>query len=477
MAHTENSRLIEPLNELNAITPLDGRYRSRIKDLIPYSSEDALIRTRVEIEARYLIALSEEELVRSLSSQEIGALKNIGSNLTSSQVRRVKEIEEETKHDVKAMERAFREFVKGTSLEDTTEMIHFALTSEDVNNLAYRLLLLRGTRRVSVPAVDKVVDSLADLADKNKNVPMLARTHGQPAVPTTLGKEMANIAVRLNGQARQLEEIPLTGKLDGAVGNFNAHAFAAPEVDWIWFSKRFVQGLGLQPNLFTTQINPYEDVIKMFQTHQRVNGVVIDIDQDMWRYISDDWFSQEVKKDEVGSSTMPQKVNPLDFENSEGNALMANAVWEGMSRKLAVSRLQRDLSDSTVIRNIGLGLGFGLVSYKSTLGGLKRVYPNYPKIEEALNQNWAILTEGIQTVARRAGEADPYSLVKELARGQKIGSKEWREFIGKLPFADEVKERLLNLTPRTYIGNAEKLTKLALNEIKDSRPDHFIKYR
>src|SRR4030043_440364 len=274
--------------------------------------------------------------------------------MTMAQAERVKQIEDTTRHDVKAMERAFREFVVGTSLEDVTEMIHFGLTSEDINNLSYRLMLDRARREICVPALDQVVDGFADRASQYKGIPMLARTHGQPAVPTTLGKEMANIAVRLNRQTRKLENVKLTGKLNGAVGNFNAHFLAATEIDWIAFSEKFVRSLGLEPNLFTTQIKPYDDMIELFQAFQRVNGVLLDIDQDMWRYISDDWFTQEVKKGEVGSSTMPQKVNPIDFENSEGNLTLANGVLETLSRKLPISRLQRDLSASTTIRNIGV---------------------------------------------------------------------------------------------------------------------------
>src|SRR3989344_2998158 len=457
------------LTPLTAISPLDGRYRGRIEDLAPFASEMALIKTRVEVEARYLVGLSEVGLVRPLASQERDVLVNLGPNMTMPQAERVKVIEHTTRHDMKAMERAFREFVAGTSLEDVTEMIHFGLTSEDVNNLSYRLMLDRARREICVPALDQVVDGFADRARQYKGIPMLARTHGQPAVPTTLGKEMANVAVRLNRQTRKLEDVKLTGKLNGAVGNFNAHLLAAPEVDWIAFSEKFIRSLGLEPNLFTTQINPYDDMIEMFQVFQRVNGVLVDIDQDMWRYISDDWFTQEVKQGEVGSSTMPQKVNPIDFENSEGNAQLANSIWEGMDRKLAVSRLQRDLSDSTTIRNVGVGLGYGLLAYRNTLAGLRRVHPNTELMHEKLNENWVILTEGVQTVLRKAGEQDPYSLVAGLSRGQRIGQEEWQEWVDGLPVSDNVKGTLKNLTPETYIGLAEKLTDMALIEIAESR--------
>ena len=320
-----------------------------------------------------------------------------------------------------------------------------------------------------MPALDQVTDGFADRARQYKGIPMLARTHGQPAVPITLGKEEANIAVRLNRQTRKLEDVKLTGKLNGAVGNFNAHVLAAPEVDWITFSQKFIMGLGLKPNLFTKQINPYDDMIEMFQAFQRVNGVLLDINQDMWRYISDDWFTQEVKQGEVGSSTMPQKVNPIDFENSEGNVQLANSMWDGMDRKLAVSRLQRDLSDSTTIRNVGVGLGYGLLAYRNTLEGLKRVHPNSELMKKELNDNWVILTEGVQTVLRRTGESDPYSMVATLSRGQRIGQGEWQKWVDNLTINPDEKDKLRNLTPDTYIGHAERLTDMALEEIAESR--------
>lgn len=457
------------LNSLTAISPLDGRYRNRLEDLAPFTSEMALIKTRFEVESKYLVALSDVGLVRDLNPQERNMLLRLGPDMTLERAVRVKQIEDTTSHDVKAIERAFREFVGGTSLKDVTEMIHFGLTSEDINNVSYRLLLERARKQICIPALDEVVDDFAARAAQFKGLPMLARTHGQGAVPTTLGKEMANIAVRLNRQTRKLEKVTLTGKLNGAVGNYNAHSLAAPEVNWISFSIRFIESLGLEPNLFTTQINPYDDMIEMFQAFQRVNGVFLDIDQDMWRYISDNWFIQEVAKDHVGSSTMPQKVNPIDFENSEGNIQLANSLWEGMDRKLAVSRLQRDLSDSTTVRNVGAGVGYGLLSYRNTLAGLQKVHPNVEGIDGALHENWAILSEGVQTVLRRAGIEDPYSMVAALTRGQRIEKSEWQDWIGGLPIEDNEKTKLRNLTPGTYIGYAEELTEMALSEIEASR--------
>jgi len=457
------------LTELTAISPTDGRYWKEVAELSPYTSEMALIKTRVEVEARYLIALSEVGLVRKLKPAEKERLLVLGPSMTIEEVVRVKEIEETTRHDVKAVERTFREMVAGTSLEDVTEMIHFGLTSEDVNNLSYRLMLDRAKREVLVPALDKVVDVLVDMSDKHKATPMLARTHGQPAVPTTLGKEMVNFAFRLNGQVRKLAAFRLTGKLNGAVGNYNALELAAPEVDWVEFSRKFVASLGFEPNLITTQINPYEDDAEMFHVFKLINGIVLDFDQDIWRYISDNWFTQEAKNGEVGSSTMPQKVNPIRFENSEGNVVVANSLFEGMARKLQSSRLQRDLSDSTTIRNIGVALAHSLLVYKGLLSGLARVNPNVVLMAQTLNEDWVILTEGVQTVLRRAGTEDPYSMIASLSRGQHIGKDEWQVWVDGLDIQPDIKTQLRGLTPETYIGKAVELTELAIKEIKASR--------
>ena len=325
-------------------------------------------------------------------------------------------------------------------------MIHFGLTSEDVNNLSYRLMLDRAKREVLVPALDKVVDVLVDMSDKHKATPMLARTHGQPAVPTTLGKEMVNFAFRLNGQVRKLAAFRLTGKLNGAVGNYNALELAAPEVDWVEFSRKFVASLGFEPNLITTQINPYEDDAEMFHVFQLINGIVLDFDQDIWRYISDNWFTQEAKNGEVGSSTMPQKVNPIRFENSEGNVVVANSLFEGMARKL-----------------------HSLLVYKGLLSGLARVNPNVVLMAQTLNEDWVILTEGVQTVLRRAGTEDPYSMIASLSRGQHIGKDEWQVWVDGLDIQPDIKTQLRGLTPETYIGKAVELTELAIKEIKASR--------
>lgn len=455
------------LSSLSAISPIDGRYREKVKELAPFFSETGLIRTRVEIEARYLVALSDIGVVRPLTSKERKKLESLGPQMSTKDAQRVKEIEDETRHDVKAMERVFREKVAGTSLEDITEMIHFGLTSEDVNNLSYRLMLDRANKQVMQPTLNKIADTLADRAEEYAGITMLGRTHGQAAIPTTVGKEFVNTGMRLRRQIDAIEGEQLTGKLNGAIGNFNAHHLSRPDVDWIAFSAAFVSSLGLEPNLYSTQINPYDDVIALFQAYQRVNNIFIDFDQDMWRYISDDWFVQEARKGEVGSSTMPQKVNPIDFENSEGNLGLANAMIEFFTRKLSVSRLQRDLSDSTVIRNFGTVFAYQLLAYKNTLLGLSKVKPNEEQIERALNHNWAILTEGVQTVLRTAGVENAYDLIKGLSRGQRIGPKEWKLWVNGLPVSEDVKKTLLSLKPLNYLGLVHELTEMGVDEIRN----------
>jgi adenylosuccinate lyase len=457
------------LTELHAISPLDGRYWNRVGVLSPYVSETALIRARIEIEAKYLLALSQVGLVRVLTSKEKTLLMRLGQNLTDAQVLQVKEIEETTRHDVKAMERAMRLFLSPTSLADMIEMIHFGLTSEDINNLSYRLMLQRATAEVCLPMLTQVVDQFAVLAKRYRNLPMLARTHGQSAIPTTLGKELANFASRLHTQVVKLESIQLTGKLNGAVGNYSALVYTAPQIDWIAFSQQFVKSLGLEPNLMSAQINYSDDMIELFQAYERVNNVLVNINGDMWRYISDGWFVQEAKKGEVGSSTMPQKVNPIDFENSKGNAEIANGMFEGLSRQLAISWLQRDLSGSTAIRNIGVGLAHSLLAYQSILTGLSRVRADERMMHGALHKNWNILGEGVQTLLRKAGVADPYSLIAELTKGQEIDVKAWKKWVISLKQKPSVTKKLLALSPDSYIGNAALLVDLTIKKIKASR--------
>jgi len=331
------------------------------------------------------------------------------------------------------------------------------------------LILKRVTQDIFVPTLDDFVDKIVRMARATKSMPMLARTHGQAAMPTTVGKEMIVFAYRLNREIRELEARQLRGKVTGAVGNLNALRETFPDVDWITFSQEFVSTFGLEPNLTTTQINPYEDLVAFIQNYQRINGIFMDFDQDMWRYISDDWFVQQVKEEEIGSSTMPQKVNPIRFENSEGNLGKANALFEFMARTLPVSRLQRHLSDSTIIRDLGVPLGYSLLSYKNSRVGFSRVRPNKTEIVAALNRDWSILSEAAQTIMRKSGVDDPYSLMAKLTRGKHIGKNEWINLVNQLPLVDSEKDKLTKLTPETYIGEAVKLTELAISEIINSR--------
>lgn len=461
----KNSFRSFPLNELTALTPLDGRYRKHLEDLSEFSSEYGLIKKRLEIEAKYIIALSESKIIRKLSKKEKEFLLQISEKLTLKDIEKVKEIERETRHDVKAMERAFRSFIKNTSLKDLTEMIHFGLTSWDINDTAFTLILKRSTEEIIIPVLGQIIDELIKWSEKYKSTPMLARTHGQAASPTTLGKELVFFATRLDKQIKLLKDQKLTGKLNGAVGNFNSLKLAYPDVDWIKFSEKFISSFGLTPNMITTQINPYDDFAQYFQTIERTNNILIDFSQDVWRYISDGWFIQKVKKGEVGSSAMPHKVNPIDFENAEGNLGMANSLFEFMARKLQVSRLQRDLSDSTVLRNIGTALGFSHLGYLSIANGLLIVEPDLTEIENALNEDFAILTEGVQTILRREGIADPYSMIAGLVRGKKISSSDWSKWIESLKIDKKIKDKLKNLTPEKYIGLAKKLTEKAIKEM------------
>lgn len=461
----KNSFRSLPLNELTVITPLDGRYRKRLEDLSEFSSEYALIKTRIEIEAKYLIALSEEKIIRKLSKKEKDFLLQISEKLTIKDIERVKEIEKETRHDVKAVEKFFRNFIKNTTLSDLTEMIHFGLTSWDINDTAYTLILKRSTQDLIIPVLKKIVSELKDWSEKYKSTPMLARTHGQAAAPTTLGKEMVFFATRLDKQIKLLKDQKLTGKLTGAVGNFNSLKLAYPDVNWIKFSEKFISSFGLIPNMITTQINPYDDFAQYFQTIERINNILIDFSQDMWRYISDGWFTQKIKKGEVGSSAMPHKVNPIDFENAEGNLGMANSLLEFMARKLPVSRLQRDLSDSTVLRNIGTALGFSYLGYLSIVNGLLIIEPDLREIENALNEDFAILTEGVQTILRKEGISDPYSMIAGLVRGKKIDGNDWSKWIENLKIDNKIKFKLKNLTPEKYIGLSVELTEKAIKEM------------
>ena len=465
----ERQRRPLPLTELTAITILDGRNRADVAELAPYVSEFGIIKTRVEVEARYLVALSDVGVVRPLTLAEKKKLLSFGERISLADAKKIKKIEGETDHDVKAMETAFRTMLSGTSMEGLIEKVHFGLTSEDINNITYRLILKRVTQNVTLPVLDGLLDELLENAIAYKETPMLARTHGQAAVPTTLGHEIAVFARRLNKQVRQLEERPLEAKLTGAVGNLNALSDSYPDIDWISFAQSFIRSFGFNPNLITTQIAPYEDMIEYFQHYSRINNILLDFDQDAWRYISDHWLAQELKENEVGSSTMPQKINPIKFENSEGNLGKANAIFEFFARKLPVSRLSRDLSDSTVIRDMGAPLGWSLLAYKNTRRGLTRVFPNTKLVAKALSEDWSILAEAAQTRMRKYGVEDPYSVIKRLTRGQQVGPKKWFGIIDQLPLTDEQKKDLKHLTTKSYVGQAVRLTEMAIEEIESSR--------
>lgn len=456
-----------PLTELTAITTLDGRYRKDVAELAPYVSEFNLIRTRVEVEARYLVALSDIGVIRTITEAERDRLNSFGGNISLEDAEKIKKIEDTTDHDVTAMTSAFKTMLAGTSLEDLTEKVHIGLTSEDVNNLSYRLMFKRTSEDIIIPALDSIIDTFVEHAEKYKTIPMLARTHGQPAVPTTLGHEFAVFAKRLNRQVRQLEERSLEGKLNGAVGGFNSLQDSYPNVDWIKFAEDFVSSLGLKPNLITTQIAPYDDMIEDFQNVSRANNILIDFDQDVWRYISDAWFAQASKGD--GSSTMSQKINPIKFENSEGNLGKANAIFEFFARKLPVSRLQRDLSDSTVIREMGAPLGWSLLAYKNSLLGMGRVWPDLDVLAKSLNSDWSILAEPAQTRMRTYGVEDPYTIMKKLTQGKTFNRGQWLKLVDELPMTDSQKKNFKKLTPQKYIGLAPRLTDKAIQEIQDSR--------
>ncbi|MEN9407479.1 MAG: hypothetical protein RLZZ455_695, partial [Candidatus Parcubacteria bacterium] len=373
-----------PLEELTSLSVLDGRYRSQAAPLASYLSEFSLIRVRIEVETLFLSALSKAGVLRKLTTDEKKLLESLGPEITLNDVHEIKRIESRIKHDVKSVEIYLREKLGATSLRDTLEMIHFGLTSEDINNLSYRLMLKRAAENVLLPSMTSLLEKVCTIAKEQKNTPMLARTHGQPAIPTTLGKEFVVFADRLAKEMHLLRQHRFSGKLSGAVGNYNALNIAYPDTDWRAFSNAFLKDLGLSQTDATTQTNTYEDIISFFQIIQRYNNILVDLSQDMWRYISDGWFTQVLKKEEVGSSTMPQKINPIRFENSEGNAGMANAFVDFFVRKLPVSRLQRDLSDSTVIRNFGSCLGYSLLAYTAAKDGLERISPDLNKIESDL---------------------------------------------------------------------------------------------
>jgi adenylosuccinate lyase len=452
-----------PLTTLTALSPLDGRYHSRVDALRPYFSEFGLIHYRTRIEIQWLIALSREPGIGELkpfSAATVSALESLIDTFSTEDAAQIKAIEQRTNHDVKALEYWLREkFSNNAEVTAAAEFIHFACTSEDINNLSHALMLAHGRNQVLLPSLDAIIARLTELAHGLADVPMLCRTHGQTATPSTLGKEMANVVARLRRQKKSLEQVSLTGKINGAVGNYNAHLSAYPAMNWPAFAQQFVESLGLEFNPYTTQIEPHDTLAEYFQAMSRINTILLDLNRDIWGYISLGYFKQKLKAGEVGSSTMPHKVNPIDFENSEGNLGMANAVMEHMALKLPISRWQRDLTDSTVLRNMGVGLGYSLLAWDSCLKGLGKLEADPQRVAQDLNQAWEVLAEPIQTVMRKCGMDNPYDRLKELTRGKAIDQAALESFIKDLPIPASEKDRLLALTPATYIGLAAKLAR------------------
>jgi len=452
-------------DELMSITPIDGRYFSKVQELSNFFSEFALIKYRVLIEINYLKMLS-GKIIRNFSDEEKKLLDALLENFNLEDARKIKDIEKVTNHDVKAVEYFLKDKLKETTLKDILEMIHFGLTSYDVNDSALYLMLKHGMEQVYLPSLKKFIESVIDFSEKNKKLPMLGRTHGQPASPTTLGNEIGVFAVRLAREYKKLKDVDYLGKLNGAVGNYNALHLAFPNIEWISFSQEFLSSLGLKSNLITTQIENHDKFVEIFQILSRINGILIDFDQDAWRYISDNYLIQQTNKEEVGSSVMPHKVNPIDFENSEGNAFVANALISGFS-KLQISRLQRDLSDSTITRNFGSAVAYCLLAVKSSMKGLGKVNANEKILLEELNKNPEVLSEAIQTILRKEKFPGAYEKLKELTRGKEISLKDLREFVNGLEINFGEKEKLLKLEPANYIGKAIELTDLGIKECKE----------
>ena len=449
---------------LTALSPLDGRYAAKVAPLAAHFSEFGLIRARVRIEAAWLVALSEEPRIGEIAPFGVEARAALDAACTSfspADAARVKAIERTTNHDVKAVEYWMKErFAAVPEIARASEFIHFACTSEDINNLAHGLMLAEARRAILLPALREIAAALRAIAHVNAAVPMLSRTHGQPATPTTLGKEMANVYARLERQIAAIERAPLKGKVNGAVGNYNAHVVAYPDVDWERLAAKVVAGLGLEFNPYTTQIEPHDYMAELFDAVARANTVLIDLDRDIWGYVSLGYFRQNMKEGEVGSSTMPHKVNPIDFENSEGNLGLANAMLRHLAEKLPVSRWQRDLTDSTVLRNMGVALGHALLGWMSLAQGLARLAVDETRIAADLDANWEVLAEPIQTVMRRYGVPNPYERLKALTRGVTgITRESLHVFIDGLTIPADAKTRLKALTPATYIGKAAELAK------------------
>jgi adenylosuccinate lyase len=444
------------LTELNAISPIDGRYRNKTVSLAPYFSEEALIKYRVLIEVEYFIALREADLpqLAKIDKTIYNSLRAIYQNFSTEDALWIKDSEKTTNHDVKAVEYFIKSKFDGLGLQDFKEFIHFGLTSQDINNTAIPLSTKEAFENVYLPSLISVIAKLKELAMEWKDIPLLARTHGQPASPTRLGKEILVFVERLEEQMRLLFNVPFAAKFGGATGNYNAHKVAYPSTDWKKFGSNFVENsLGLHHSFPTTQIEHYDHFAAFFDALKRINTIIIDLDRDIWTYVSMDYFKQKIKAGEIGSSAMPHKVNPIDFENSEGNLGIANAIFEHLSAKLPLSRLQRDLTDSTVLRNIGVPMGHTLIAFEATLKGLNKLLLNEDKIAEDLEKNWAVVAEAIQTILRREGYPNPYEALKDLTRTNSVINKEAiHNFIGTLKVSEEVRAELMQITPSNYLG-------------------------
>ena len=450
-------------HDLLSLSPLDGRYAAKLDALRPQFSEYGLIRRRLQVEIEWLKALALEphfSEIPPFSAATIAALDQLLADFSPAQAAEVKEIEKTTNHDVKALEYWIKkQLADNAEVMRVAEFIHFACTSEDINNLAHALMLKAARDEVMLPMFDQVIARLRELAHAHADLPMMARTHGQPATPTTLGKEIANVVHRLARARRNLAGVSLLGKINGAVGNYNAHLAAYPAYDWEGFARRFVEAFGLEFNPYTIQIEPHDAMAELFDAFARANTILIDLDRDLWGYISLGIFRQKLKAGEIGSSTMPHKVNPIDFENSEGNLGLANALLRHLAEKLPISRWQRDLTDSTVLRNMGVALGYTLLAWDSLLRGLAKLEADAPRLREELDANWELLAEPIQTVMRRYGIANPYEKLKELTRGHRVSREGMQAFVAALDIPAAARAELLKLTPWDYTGKAAELAR------------------
>ncbi len=450
------------LSALTAVSPVDGRYGSKTSVLRSIFSEFGLLKYRTIVEIRWLQKLAATDAiveVPAFSDEANQFLDRVATEFSEEDALRIKAIERTTNHDVKAVEYFLKEKVAELpELHAVNEFIHFACTSEDINNLSHALMLTEAREKVMLPEVRNVIDSIKALANEYREIPLLSRTHGQPASPSTMGKEMANVAYRMERQFKQIENVEILGKINGAVGNYNAHVIAYPEVDWHQYSEEFVTSLGITWNPYTTQIEPHDYIAELFDGFARFNTILLDFDRDVWGYIALGHFKQRTIAGEIGSSTMPHKVNPIDFENSEGNLGLANAIFSHLAQKLPVSRWQRDLTDSTVLRNLGVGCGYAIIAYTSTLKGISKLEVNRAALEAELDKNWEVLAEPVQTVMRRYAIEKPYEKLKELTRGKRVDGEGMRNFIDSLELPEHEKTRLKEMTPANYIGDAVKLT-------------------